>query len=581
MKLMIKNIIKAVAIAMVAAPLGATALLSSCVKTDSELVEFADDHNLNSPNDSVYSILGIINKMQTIADRTIILGELRGDLTVVTDAARKELQDIANFTATTDNPYNNISDYYAVIQNCNYYLANIDTAITKRGEKVFIKEFAVVKAYRAWTYLQLAINYGEVPFVTTPILAEKDADISLYPKKNIKEIAEYFAEDLAPYVDTKLPAYGAVGNYDSRWYYFPIRALLGELCLWAEKYNEAAQYYHDYFTLQGNPQPIGAYSASWNDEITNPICSSPLVAAELGEALTIMPMELEEYDGIVSYLDDVFESTTDNNYFYQAIYSPGLYDLSQRQKFCRVKVNASTQTRDTLYIPEDQYYENQMERGDLRLANSLSLRKLLTSNENYNDQYLTNYKLFGVSGVSLMRLTQLYLHYAEALNRAGFPETAFAVLKHGLCEDNLQKTDAEHVTTYVINERERTEIGTLATFSRLYFNANTVKGIHSRGTGDANANKYYVIPECASREDSILAVENFICDELALETLSEGCRFGDLVRIAQHRGDDTEFFADRVARRVGSFVGDAAGNRDEDLYQRLKVRKNWFLPMPQ
>ena len=62
---------------------GAGAAFTSCVDTDSSLVDF--NPQLNSPNDTVYSLLGIMNKMQVIADRTIILGEIRGELSSATE----------------------------------------------------------------------------------------------------------------------------------------------------------------------------------------------------------------------------------------------------------------------------------------------------------------------------------------------------------------------------------------------------------------------------------------------------------------------------------------------------------------
>jgi len=40
---------------------GAGAAFTSCVDTDSSLVDF--NPQLNSPNDTVYSLLGIMNKM--------------------------------------------------------------------------------------------------------------------------------------------------------------------------------------------------------------------------------------------------------------------------------------------------------------------------------------------------------------------------------------------------------------------------------------------------------------------------------------------------------------------------------------
>ena len=74
--------------------------------TDSELVEFEEDNKLQSPTDSVYSVMGIIYKMQAVADRTVLLGELRSDLTTTTAYASADLKAITNFQIDTDNAYN-------------------------------------------------------------------------------------------------------------------------------------------------------------------------------------------------------------------------------------------------------------------------------------------------------------------------------------------------------------------------------------------------------------------------------------------------------------------------------------------
>ena len=304
---------------LTALPLGGVGgglCFTSCVQTDSDLVAFIDDNPLNSPNDTLYSLMGVVGKMQVIADRTVLLGELRGDLTTLTSDANLDLQALANFTAGTDNPYNNARDYYAVIQNCNYFLANADTLLVKRGYNVFEKEYGVIKAYRAWTYLQLAINYGSVPFFTEPILAEKDADPKKYPSYDVVQIANYFIDDLAPYTDTDYPAYGSIGGVNSRYFYIPVRVLLGDLCLWAGRYREAAKYYHDYLTLQGNTRPTGTSSISHTskDDPNDVWDGYASQFTDVGrEILTVIPMEAEKYDGIISYLADVFSSTTENN----------------------------------------------------------------------------------------------------------------------------------------------------------------------------------------------------------------------------------------------------------------------------
>ena len=136
---------------------------SKMLETESDLVEFEEDHTLNQATDSVYSVMGIINKMQVIADRVVLLGEVRGDLVLPTSAANSDLKHLSEFDFSGSNRYNQISDYYAVINNCNYYLAHIDTAMERRGRNLFMREYAAVKSYRAWTYLQMASAYGKVP----------------------------------------------------------------------------------------------------------------------------------------------------------------------------------------------------------------------------------------------------------------------------------------------------------------------------------------------------------------------------------------------------------------------------------
>ena len=46
----------------------------------SSSVQYEGSHEINSPADSLYSVIGILSKVQGIADRTVLLGELRGDL---------------------------------------------------------------------------------------------------------------------------------------------------------------------------------------------------------------------------------------------------------------------------------------------------------------------------------------------------------------------------------------------------------------------------------------------------------------------------------------------------------------------
>ena len=558
----LKNIIPLAALAL---PLCGVGSLTSCTESDSDLVSFVEDNRLNTPNDTVYSLMGVINKMQTIADRTILLGELRGDLTTLTSSATLDLQDIANFTVGADNPYNNARDYYAIIQNCNYFIATADTALAKRGYKVFEKEFAVIKAYRAWTYLQLAINYGSVPFYTQPLLTEKEADPSLFPHYDVKQIANFFIDDLKAHAEVEFPDYGAINSLSSRKFYIPMKVLLGDLCLWAERYSEAAEYYHSFLTKQGDVRPTGVASIAWSTYDFEDIVdgyASQFTNASSSEILTLIPMETEEYDGIVSRLADVFNSTEDNNYYYQATHSAAYDELSRSQRYVHVYSDPVTLLPDTVAPADTMVYRNESMRGDLRQYSIYALRNESSSSTAHSSLRQTCHK-HSTGNVSLYSLQHVYLRYAEALNRAGFPEAAFFVLKRGLCKDNIDK---------FMSEKEKLAAGNLISFSEYTFLRTNTQGLHARGCGSADADTTYVIPELAGLNDSILFVENKICDEMALETAAEGLRFYDLMRLSDHRNDPA-FLAEKVASRNG------ASNYDAALYTFLCDRKNWFLPL--
>lgn len=552
-------------------PLWGLGGFTSCTEADSDLVAFVEDNNLDMPTDTVNSLIGIIGKLQQIADRTVLLGELRGDLTSLTEHATLDLQAIANFTADATNPYNSARDYYAVIQNCNYFLAYADTTLVKQGRRVFEKEYAAVKSYRAWTYLQLAINYGSVPFYTKPLLAEKDAQPSLFPFYDVTQIANYFIDDLAPYVDTDYPAYGSIGNMFSSDFYLPVRVVLGDLCLWAGRYREAAKYYHDFLTKQGDTHPTYASTIEWGTFEFNSIMDSyaSQFSTSYSETLSIIPMETSEYDGTVSRLNDIFNSTERNNYYYQATHSTAYDELSQSQQYTLVYNDPVTLLPDTVYASDTIHYESDMYRGDLRMSSIYRLRTQPTASTTQSSlrQTCQKYRVSGtdkfLSYVCLYRVQYVYLRFAEALNRAGFPQSAFAVLKYGLWKDNIEK---------YISEAERTEAGDLLSFNQYVFLRENTLGIHSRGCGSANADSTYVIPQLATKADSILYVEDRICDEMALETAAEGQRFPDLMRLAMHRNDPT-FLAAKVARRNG------AANVDTKLYTRLSTKNNWYLPL--
>ncbi len=552
--------------------------LSACsdmMDTDSELVEFENDNTISAPKDTIYNVMGIIYTLQNVADRTVLLGELRADLVTVTSAATTDIKQLAAGEADADNPYNQISDYYAVINNCNNYLAKADTTLSKYGNYVFTKEYAVVKTYRAWTYLQLAKIYGSIPLITEPIYTASAAEEEMQKQRSdITDICNYFISDISPYVDTELPNYGTMDNVASTKFFIPVRVLLGEMCLWAGRYTEAAQYLYDYLANKTSPVTTGTSKVAWsvdNNDFLNgyvsvsTIYSSPSLSSS--ETLAGIPMEDNEFEGVTSYLDDVFSSTENNKYYYQATPSTALRQLSASVPYCHVTQTSVTQI-DTTYAPTG-IYSDALLNGDLRLYGSY---RSYSENRSETSRYSSDMQdLRKVTGdfLQFYRRQQVYLLLAEALCRAGFPESAFCILKYGLTDTNISR---------YVSQRERDAAGTLLSWDDDVFTSDNTSGIHSNGAGYADCDTLFVLPQPTSAlasysdtvEYQIPLVEDIIINEMALETAFEGYRYYDLMRIAMRRNDPS-YLALPIAQR--------SGETDNDLYTRLMDTNNWYLPI--
>ena len=605
-----------------------TFLFTSCADffdQESEHVVFTDKDHLNHATDTLFSVVGILNKLQAIGDRTVLLGEVRGDLVDITMTANSDLRDIALFNIGDDNRYNQPRDYYAIINNCNYFVAKADTALkNNRNDYIFMKEYTAVKAIRAWTYLQLVLNYGSVPFVTEPILSKQEAEQS-FPRYDLQQICQYFINDLMPLTDRwadEYPGYNGsikgLSNGAYRLLFFPVNIVLGDLNLWLASvtgsqatYREAALRYYKYISQRNGDNsayPIGMTYYMWNPGTTtwNSFRSSSSGSwssetyGENSELITIIAGDSIRAEGTYSELRNLFYSRDENDFHVSIVPSTGMFNLSESQMNCCLSANGSNVT----YAPHDL---TEHMSGDLRLYQSYDYGE--RTDRLTGDRFEVSYvEKQSFQHIHIYRRAQLYLRLAEALNGAGFPRAAFSILSTGLNNEIYR----EDVYPYC-SESDSTWISQLD-FPELRYGIVTAQvitsttggstadyntmGIHSRGSGWTPLNEYYKLPEAEPipevdeegnpieglfviqkdtpelTQKQQAVVDSLLLDENGLEMAFEGQRFYDIMRFALRQPNPGQFLAEKVYARRGK--ENSAAMKGE-IQKDLTNQNNWYL----
>ncbi len=452
--------------------------------------------------DSVYFYLGILRNVQDMVEQNEILGDLRSDLVNTTAYSSDSVSNIINYSDADkdgDNELLNRSAYYKVINQCNFYLAKVDT-MAKKNSYYMRREYAQVVAIRAWTYLQLVQTYGKVPFITEPV---DNADTGW--EKNPKEgwatadnLLDLLTSDKGELTKANVfertegyPVYGefSTGNdafkvkIDKMRFYTDV--ILGDLYLLKgqskQDFVNAAKHYY-YFLSEirhGKEKTTGAsvannaasfsrgqrsnstyfYTPSVNTWVSNGLAASSL--SDL-ENITIIPSAANSTFGRVLTrcaqiygFDASSRNTTSSDIDGSNVSTSGsvsvIANYRSRQvepskayeNLCKSQSYSSTTLTGGIPTVIDFYTC-----GDARFCATApyiqtkegKYRYIVKSapTEDVNADELTSqveFKHFR----SIYRLRQVWLRYAEAINRAGFPRMAYAVLRNGLNGDGSSR----------------------------------------------------------------------------------------------------------------------------------------------
>lgn len=435
-------------------------------------------------NDSVYSVLGILKSVQKVGDRHILLNELRGDLLATNNKTLDDVLDISNYEFDTENnQYLDVKDYFSIINNCNVFLARVDTTLEYDNRRLMLREYVAVKSVRAWTYMQLMKNHAYIPYFTEPVLTHSKADeiMSAAPADHITVI-DKLIEDIAPYENPlayKMPLWEIPKFVDKSMtgkLFMPIRVLLGDLYLWRASlkaetssyplpypnpnsdFAKAAQYYYTYLT-EDNPQADNQNTASHRTEKPdekNQLPSTSFlnlfvkkdIQTRAGKMVSIIHYADDENTGMTSKLASVFAPIGDAGQN-QVIASPSLIGLSNRQVYNYRYYK--TETSFTDYIVNSEKWP-----GDLRLYSVTASQRGTDINKTLYSNMVLKFNVYEpnevmdmdeerffnplgeANNIILDRPENIYLRFAEALmglereGWTGAKELAMTVLKSGV-----------------------------------------------------------------------------------------------------------------------------------------------------
>ncbi len=563
---------------------GFTAAMTSCddmLETESTRQVF--DPELNQKTDTIFYALGILQGMQELADQYVFQGEMRGDLVQTTAFTDNDLRYLANFSATTDNKYDSAYVYYRVINNCNYYITHVDTTLRTGSDFVMMNEYVAVKAIRAWTYMQLARVYGTVPFYTEPLTQISQIDDNNYPELDMAGIVNKLAGDLEQYAGADklypVPDYvntPSYANFDPSYIFFPVDIVLGEMYLETGQYDKAANHYIRYLTRLTETthtafmQPYQSRGrGGMADELPSDWDASNLT---LNRAYGRWNSIFSGYNDFITYIPMASSRLQGATTVLPLTYGYDFYatDKSGNSRYIDEKQIVASDSYLDLVNSTDYYYLSTTSTVSNRVINSIKLGDTRYKGVVYEDEDLETDSVrvwitkFNNARIPLYRTTTVMLHLAEAFNRLGMPDAAFAILKDGINENLIKDVGG---AAYISADTRNA----LTTTYPLLSDANKSKfadrynnyGVHMHGAGfvsdyDVDNNVYTPglsayqldtivglkmkevqsldgIAVGATKQDSINAVEDILCDEYALEFAFEGCRFYDLCRLARHK----------------------------------------------
>ncbi len=537
--------------------------------------------------DADAAVIGIYGKLMGLAKQYVVLNELRADLMQVTDNADNFLREINQHNVSSANPYADPKPIYSLINNCNDVLKNFNIMLkeNKFTSIEYQQRYSDIGAIRSWLYLQLGIHYGKVPYVTDPLeTLEAAKDQSKYPLLEFNVLLDSlinFTEALP--VKVPYPAGTSVittvdGSFTGK-FFIEKNAFLGDLHLWKGNYRKAATYYRSvmeaegYFLTPGSEAAFNNHKVRFAEVVTNNDLAVGYIRGRESDINTLIENNSQGWRSMFSRGQDAIfnwewlwvlpfnANFAPENPFINLFSNNGGSYLVKPSQNAIDKWNSQTQTNS---FPFDA-------RGGFTWKNRNGQPVIMK----YLYQYVDGNTLIPINPLLkngqwfLNRATNVHLKFAEAANRDNETRVAYAMVNLGIQNaydtSNAAGRDVTNLQNTLFEPAPYNFDARNGEFPRFRGPWHRQNGIRGRARLRANP---------ASDSTNMLAMENSIINEGALELAYEGYRWPDLLRVALRRNDPA-FLADAIFAKMQKDGNPQAAS----IRAKLMDRANWYLPL--